>query len=82
MLSRLGEFRALGCPVLVGHSHKSMFEQAGCRPDERYEATVAATALATDRGADIIRIHDVEANQRAVAVAEATKQADYGGSGR
>lgn len=82
MLSRLGEFRALGCPVLVGHSHKSMFEEAGCGPDERYEATVAATALATDRGADIIRIHDVDANRHAVAVAEATKQADYGGSGR
>ncbi len=80
MLSRLGEFRALGCPVLVGHSHKSMFERVGCGPDERYEATVAATALAVDRGADIVRIHDVEGNQRAVSVTEATQQANYGGT--
>ncbi|PSQ36044.1 dihydropteroate synthase, partial [Halobacteriales archaeon SW_12_69_24] len=29
LLGRLGEFRALGCPVLVGHSRKSMFDLVG-----------------------------------------------------
>ncbi|WP_114575807.1 dihydropteroate synthase [Saliphagus sp. LR7] len=74
LLDRLGEFRALGCPILVGHSHKSMFERAGCGPDDRGVATVAATALAADRGADIVRVHDVPENVAAVRTALATRE--------
>ncbi len=74
LLDRLGEFRALGCPILVGHSHKSMFERAGCGPDDRGAATVAATALAADRGADIVRVHDVPENVAAVRTALATRE--------
>lgn len=66
LLDRLGEFRALGTPVMIGHSHKSMFADVGS-DDDRLAATVAATALAADRGADIIRVHDVPANADAVA---------------
>jgi dihydropteroate synthase len=72
LLDRLEEFRALGCPVMVGHSHKSMFERAGAEPGEAPHATVAATALAAERGADVVRVHDVAENVRAVGVAEAT----------
>jgi dihydropteroate synthase len=72
LLDRLGEFRALGTPVLVGHSHKSMFERVGCGPGERSAPTVAATALAAERGADIVRVHDVAENVAAVATAEQT----------
>ncbi|WEL21051.1 dihydropteroate synthase [Halorhabdus sp. BNX81] len=71
VLDRLGEFEALGCPLLVGHSHKSMFEMIDRGPDERYEPTVAATALAAERGADVIRVHDVAANVAAVDIVEA-----------
>jgi dihydropteroate synthase len=78
LLARLGEFEALGCPVLVGHSHKSMFEEAGRGPDERREATVAATALAAERGADIVRVHDVDPNVAAVDVVGAVRDADRG----
>jgi len=74
LLDRLEEFRTLGCPVLVGHSHKSMFDHVGCGPEERYEPTVAATALATERGADIVRVHDVAANVAAVDVVEAARE--------
>jgi dihydropteroate synthase len=73
LLDRLGEFAALGCPTLVGHSHKSMFELIGRGPDERLSATVAATALAADRGADVIRVHDVAENVAAVDVARAMR---------
>jgi dihydropteroate synthase len=73
ILGRVGEFKALGCPVLVGHSHKSMFDLVGRGPGERAEATVAATALAVERGADIVRVHDVAANVAAVRVAEAAR---------
>jgi dihydropteroate synthase len=73
LLDRLGEFEALGCPVLIGHSHKSMFELVGETAGDTLEATVAATALAVDRGADIVRVHDVRENVAAVNVALATR---------
>jgi len=66
LLGRVGEFRSLGCPVLVGHSHKSMFDRVGRDAGDRLQATVAATALAADRGADIVRVHDVKENVAAV----------------
>ncbi len=75
LLDRLDEIRALGCPVLVGHSHKSMFDRAGRGSDDRYEATVAGTTLAAERGADIVRVHDVAANAAAVDVVEAARTA-------
>jgi dihydropteroate synthase len=71
LLGRLGEFRALDCPVLVGHSHKSMFELVGSEAGERLPATVAASALAAERGADIVRVHDVAETVAAVRVSEA-----------
>jgi dihydropteroate synthase len=77
LLDRLGEFRALGCPVLVGHSRKSMFGLID-RPDseQRLPATVAATTLAAERGADIVRVHDVPENVAAVRTAAATDDPD------
>jgi len=71
LLDRLGEFRGLGCPVLVGHSHKSMFGDLP-HSDDRLPHTIAASALAVDRGADIIRVHDVPENVAAVATAVET----------
>jgi len=79
LLGRIEELAALGCPVLVGHSHKSMFGHVDRGDGERYEATVAGTALAAERGADIVRVHDVDANVAAVDVVEAAGR-DAGGS--
>ncbi|MFB6305045.1 MAG: dihydropteroate synthase [Haloferacaceae archaeon] len=73
LLGRMDEFRALGCPVLVGHSHKSMFDLVGRGPDERLPATVAATAVAAERGADVVRVHDVPENVAAVRTALAAR---------
>ncbi|MFC7046140.1 dihydropteroate synthase [Halobacteriaceae archaeon GCM10025711] len=74
LLDRLDEFRALGCPVMVGHSHKSMFDHVGADHGERLPPTIAATALATERGADVVRAHDVAENVAAVRTAEATSR--------
>jgi len=74
LLGRIDELKALGCPVLVGHSHKSMFSHVGREENARYEPTIAATALAAERGADIVRVHDVAANAAAVDVVEATRE--------
>ncbi|WP_460538097.1 dihydropteroate synthase, partial [Haloplanus salinarum] len=75
LLDRLAEFRALGCPILLGHSHKSMFGHVGQDAGERLPATVATTALAVDRGVDIVRVHDVAENVAAVRTAVATADA-------
>lgn len=76
LLGRINEFRALGCPLLIGHSHKSLFEHVGYGPNERGEATVAGTAVAALRGADIVRVHDVAENVAAVRVAKAAEAPD------
>jgi dihydropteroate synthase len=75
LVDRVGEFAALDCPVLIGHSHKSMFGAVDRGPDDREHATVAATALAADRGADLVRVHDVAENRAAVDVAAAVNGA-------
>ena len=73
LLGRLPELRSLGCPVLVGHSRKSMFGLLeGRGAEERLAPTVAASALAAERGADIVRVHDVAENVAAVETAAAT----------
>ncbi|WP_232687568.1 dihydropteroate synthase [Halobacterium zhouii] len=74
LLDRTDEFHALGCPVLVGHSHKSMWKKVDRYPDDGGYATAAGSAIAADRGADIVRVHDVEENVAAVRAAEATRR--------
>jgi len=70
LLGRLGEFRALDCPVMAGHSHKSMFGAIGEEPGDCLEATIAGTAIAAERGADVVRVHDVAENVPAVRAVE------------
>ncbi|WP_144905377.1 dihydropteroate synthase [Halobellus captivus] len=70
LIDRSAEFRALGCPVLIGHSRKSMFKGVDYADDGRLTPTVAGTALAVDRGADVIRVHDVAENVAAIRVVE------------
>jgi dihydropteroate synthase len=76
LLGRLDELRALGCPVLVGHSHKSMLELAGGEAGDALPETVAATTIAADRGADVVRVHDAAENVGAVRVAKAVANPD------
>lgn len=72
VLRRLGEFRALGLPVLVAASRKHFIGSVtGLPPGERDEATAAVTALAIAQGADIVRVHDVRANVRSARIADA-----------
>ncbi len=55
-----------GRPILIGASRKSMIGMIldGIPPEERLEGTLALTALAVDRGAHIIRVHDVKENRK------------------
>jgi len=72
LVSRLAEFDALGCPVMVGHSRKSMFERVGCESGDRLSPTLAVTAMAAERGADVVRVHDVAENARVLRTVDAT----------
>lgn len=74
LLGRLRELTSLGCPIMVGHSHKSMFAAAGMDERDRTAGTVAATALATRQGADIVRVHDVLENVDAVRTVDAVRR--------
>lgn len=60
LLDGLSAFAALNRPVLVGLSRKAFIGKVVERPVEHREwGTAAAVALAVDRGADIVRVHDV-----------------------
>lgn len=71
VMARLAEFKALGHPLLLGTSRKSMIGKTLNLPvNERLEATLATSVLGVVAGIDIIRVHDVEANRRAVQMAD------------
>jgi dihydropteroate synthase len=60
ILERLGELKDFGCRILVSPSRKSFTaEHPKQPPNERLAGTLRATKIATARGADIIRTHDV-----------------------
>jgi len=62
----------LGLPMLIGVSRKSMIGQITGKPvAERMAGSLAAALAAADRGADIIRVHDVAATVDALKVRRA-----------
>ncbi|HEX5276268.1 MAG TPA: dihydropteroate synthase [Fluviicoccus sp.] len=73
LLARLREIRVGSLPLLVGMSRKTMLGAVlgGAPVDQRLHAGTAAAALAVERGAAIIRTHDVRATREAMAVAAA-----------
>lgn len=76
LLRRLDEMVVPGLPLLVGLSRKSMLGLlTGRAPPERVYAGIAAHVLAVERGARIVRVHDVAATRDAMAVLQAVE--DY-----
>ncbi len=72
LLNRLDEIRSLGYPVLLGPSRKSFIGYTlDLPPDQRVEGTAAAVAVGIVRGADIIRVHDVEVMARVARMTDA-----------
>ena len=61
LLNRLDAIKALGYPLLLGPSRKSFIGYTlNLPPDQRLEGTLAACTIGVQRGADILRVHDVE----------------------
>lgn len=69
MMARLGEFRLLGCPILVGISRKSMiYRLLDATPEESLNGTTALNTIALMNGASILRVHDVKEAVEAVKI--------------
>lgn len=76
LLAGLASIAAMGFPVLVGLSRKSMLGAVtGAEVADRLAAGVAAAALAVERGAMVMRSHDVRATLHAIRIARAVRQA-------
>lgn len=76
LMADLPLFDALGCPVLVGISRKSMlYKPLDISPDKSLDATTAANTIALLQGASILRVHDVRAAVQARTIVEMTIQA-------
>lgn len=77
LLRALQQFSSAGVAVLVGLSRKSMLGNITGRPaHERLPASIAAALLAVERGAQIVRVHDVAATRDALAILAAVQRAD------
>lgn len=65
-----------GCPVLIGASRKAFLGAiTGRSVDERMIASVAAAVMAIERGASVVRVHDVGPTAEALRVAAAIRRA-------
>ena len=83
LLERLNVLTRLGLPLVVGLSRKSMIARLlGLEPGERLPASIALAVLAVERGARLVRSHDVAATWQALqmAVALHTIKTDQRGS--
>ena len=69
LLAHQSQVVNLGYPLLVGWSRKSSLGAVtGCEVDDRLVPSVAAALLAVERGARVVRVHDVQATVQALAV--------------
>jgi dihydropteroate synthase len=69
LLNNLCEFSELDLPVLVGTSRKSMIYNAlDCQPSEALNGTTATHAWALERGASLLRVHDVREAREVVVL--------------
>ncbi|HEY8273319.1 MAG TPA: dihydropteroate synthase [Pseudolabrys sp.] len=75
-IARLAEFKYFGLPLLVGASRKRFISTVTpSTPDERIGGSISAHLLAVEKGAVIIRAHDVAETVQALRVAAAIEAA-------
>ncbi|MEW5959777.1 MAG: dihydropteroate synthase [Chloroflexota bacterium] len=72
LLNNLHTFKSLGYPILLGTSNKSFVGYTlNLPPGERLEGTAASVAIGIDRGADMVRVHQVKSLSRVVRMTDA-----------
>ena len=73
ILREMEVLKVLHAPVLVGVSRKSMlYKPLGLEPKDVLSATIAAQVMALERGANILRVHDVAAAKQAIQTVQLT----------
>lgn len=78
LLACLGEFKALGRPLLAGLSRKSMIGKlTGASVENRLPGSLAGACWASMSGADILRVHDVPETVQALRVLDSLRQAQF-----
>ena len=76
LLSNIAQLRALGRPVLIGHSRKRFLAKVLGRPvEERLAGTLGVAIAAASQSADIIRVHDVQQTKDALLAWHAIRNA-------
>lgn len=79
LLSRQSEILDLGFPLLAGWSRKSVLgrvldtDHSQTDPDQRVVASVTAAVLAVERGASVVRVHDVKETVQALKVVQSVR---------
>ena len=72
LLASLDRLSSLGVPIMVGLSRKSMLGQlTGRAVGNRLPGSLAAAVIAAQRGAAVLRVHDVAATRDVLAVLDA-----------
>lgn len=73
ILREMEVLKVLHTPMLVGVSRKSMlYKPLGLEPKDVLPATIAAQVMALERGANILRVHDVAAAKQAIQIVQLT----------
>lgn len=77
VMNHLEDFTGLGYPVLLGTSRKSMIGKTlNLLVDQREEGTLVTTVMGIMKGCSFFRVHNVEANKRAIDMAMAILRAE------
>jgi dihydropteroate synthase len=79
IIAKLDRFRSLGCALMIGASRKSFIARLSHAepPKQRLPGSLAAALAAVQRGAQILRVHDVGETRQALAVWQAISGAGW-----
>ncbi len=77
LIAHLNEFKDLNLPILIGISRKSMINMImSMDVSERLEPTIALNTIAAVHGANIVRVHDVRENVKAMRMVDAVMEVE------
>ncbi|MDD5116489.1 MAG: dihydropteroate synthase [Candidatus Omnitrophica bacterium] len=77
IIKRISDFRILGKPILVGPSRKSFIGKVlNAGPKERITGTLTSCVMAAERGANVVRVHDVKEVSEALKMSAAIIRGD------
>ena len=71
IIRRVDELKAIGYPVMLAASRKSVIGLTlDLPPEERTEGTIATSVIAVMKGCNFVRVHDIKENKRAIMMTE------------